>query len=128
VSYAEFRGKIINPLESAACGSIAGGIAAAVTTPLDVMKTRLMLKSVRPFNIHCNIRLVIAVSCQDKDGIPYKGISDTFSRLLVEGRTSPKGVMGTFFAGIQPRVMWISIGGFVFFGAYEQARMVLSAF
>jgi solute carrier family 25 S-adenosylmethionine transporter 26 len=36
--------------------------------------------------------------------------------------------MGTFFAGIQPRVMWISIGGFVFFGAYEQARMVLSAF
>ena len=26
-----------------------------------------------------------------------------------------------FFSGIQPRVMWIGIGGFVFFGAYEQS-------
>lgn len=30
-----------------------------------------------------------------------------------------------FFAGVQPRVMWISIGGFVFFGAYEQALKVV---
>lgn len=30
-----------------------------------------------------------------------------------------------FFAGVEPRVMWISIGGFVFFGAYEQAKRML---
>lgn len=30
-----------------------------------------------------------------------------------------------FFAGVQPRVMWISIGGFVFFGAYEQAMKLV---
>jgi solute carrier family 25 S-adenosylmethionine transporter 26 len=29
--------------EAAICGSIAGGIAAAATTPLDVLKTRIML-------------------------------------------------------------------------------------
>lgn len=29
--------------EAALCGSIAGGIAAAITTPLDVCKTRIML-------------------------------------------------------------------------------------
>lgn len=29
--------------EAAICGSIAGGIAAASTTPLDVLKTRVML-------------------------------------------------------------------------------------
>jgi len=32
-----------NPFEAAVCGSIAGGVGAAFTTPLDVLKTRIML-------------------------------------------------------------------------------------
>ena len=31
------------PAQSAACGAVAGGAAAAATTPLDVAKTRIML-------------------------------------------------------------------------------------
>lgn len=30
------------------------------------------------------------------------------------------------FLGLQPRVMWIGIGGFVFFGAYEKSKEVLT--
>ena len=31
----------------------------------------------------------------------------------------------TLLSGIQPRVMWIGIGGFVFFGAYEGAKRAM---
>lgn len=32
------------------------------------------------------------------------------------------------WSGIQPRVMWISIGGFVFFGAYETSKKLVGPF
>lgn len=35
--------KDLPAVEAAVCGSVAGGIAAAITTPLDVCKTRIML-------------------------------------------------------------------------------------
>ena len=89
------------PFQAASCGSIAGGIAAAVTTPLDVLKTRLMLGF-------------------DKAGIPYNNAIDVFRRTVAEEGSA------ALFRGIQPRVMWISIGGFVFFGAYEAFKSAVS--
>ena len=50
---------------------------------------------------------------KDKDGVAYKGFMDTVKRINAEGG------MGRFFSGVGPRTMWISIGGCVFFGAYE---------
>ena len=38
-------GRRPSPGEAAGCGMIAGGFAAAVTTPLDVVKTRVMLEA-----------------------------------------------------------------------------------
>lgn len=32
---------------------------------------------------------------------------------------------GALFAGVVPRVMWISIGGAIFFGAYEEAKRMV---
>jgi solute carrier family 25 (mitochondrial S-adenosylmethionine transporter), member 26 len=91
----------VSSLQGAICGSIAGGVAASITTPLDVTKTRLMLG-------------------KDAKGVPYKGTVNTFMRVYRE-----EGVK-RLFSGIGPRTMWISIGGFVFFGMYEKATDTFS--
>lgn len=43
--YRLYKGKSVEPFEAALMGSLAGGIGAAITTPLDVCKTRIMLSS-----------------------------------------------------------------------------------
>ncbi|CAG8434350.1 1361_t:CDS:2 [Diversispora eburnea] len=97
--------KKAEPWEAAICGSIAGGTAAAITTPLDVIKTRLMLS--------------------DKNQIMhnhshnYLGVLNTFNRILSE--EGPKSL----FKGIGPRVLWISIGGYIFLGVYEKSKKTL---
>jgi solute carrier family 25 S-adenosylmethionine transporter 26 len=94
------------PWHCAMIGSFTGCIAAAATTPLDVVKTRMMLYQTSPTS---------------KDGIPTirPSILGTLQELYVEG-----GVK-RLFAGIGPRVMWISLGGAVFFGAYETSKSLL---
>ncbi|KXX75000.1 putative mitochondrial carrier protein PET8 [Madurella mycetomatis] len=81
----------VSAAESGLYGSIAGGLAAAVTTPLDVLKTRVMLSSQRESMVR------IATSILQEHGVR------------------------PFFAGIGPRVMWISIGGAIFLGSYQWA-------
>jgi len=84
------------PVESAACGALAGALSAAATTPLDVAKTRIMLS----------------------EGIQ----SSTFGMLSA---VYSEGGARALFAGVAPRTLWISLGGFLFFGAYEQSKQWL---
>ena len=49
-------------------------------------------------------------------GRQYKGIVDCVSQIVQQ-----EGA-GAMFKGVGPRVMWISIGGSVFFVALEQAK------
>ena len=88
--------------ENATIGAFAGSIAAALTTPLDVIKTRLMTQA------------------QGSAAAPrYTGWLDAFSRIVHD-----EGHL-TLLRGIHVRVAWISIGGALFFGAYEEARRFL---
>eukprot|EP00486_Rosalina_sp_Unknown_P000189 CAMPEP_0201566418 /NCGR_PEP_ID=MMETSP0190_2-20130828/6161_1 /ASSEMBLY_ACC=CAM_ASM_000263 /TAXON_ID=37353 /ORGANISM="Rosalina sp." /LENGTH=277 /DNA_ID=CAMNT_0047985083 /DNA_START=345 /DNA_END=1175 /DNA_ORIENTATION=+ len=96
------QGEDIKPYQGAFCGSISGAIAAAITTPLDVIKTRLMLRV-------------------DANNVPYNGFRDCVTRIHGEGGS------GAFFKGVVPRVSWIFVGGFFFFGAYEKTKQMTSA-
>lgn len=99
--WSAYQGYQVSAIQAALCGSAAGGFAAAVTTPLDVVKTRLMLG-------------------KDAEGVAYKGTMDTVKRIYAEGGAN------RFLSGLGPRTMWISIGGCVFFGAYEGAKELLT--
>ena len=98
-----YQGSDASPAQSAFCGSFGGAIGAAATTPLDVIKTRLMLAT-------------------DKAGVKYNGVIDCATRVV-----NSEGA-GTLLSGIKPRVMWISIGGYVFFYGYEKSKELITSF
>jgi len=98
----QYSEKPITASQSALCGAISGGFSAGVTTPLDVAKTRIMLAE--------------------------KGSKLAKGNILLALRHvyAQNGMMG-LFAGLGPRVTWISIGGSIFLGVYEKVRIVLSS-
>ena len=79
----------VTATESAVFGSVSGAVAAGVTTPLDVLKTRMMLS---------------------RERVP---VGVMLMRILRE--SGPKAS----FAGMTPRILWISAGGAVFLGSYQ---------
>lgn len=78
-------------VESAFFGSVAGAAAAGFTTPLDVVKTRIMLAKER------------------------EAMLPMLSQILKQ--SGPRAL----FAGIGPRILWISTGGAIFLGSYQFA-------
>ncbi|XP_018589610.2 mitochondrial S-adenosylmethionine carrier protein isoform X3 [Scleropages formosus] len=98
--WSQAQGHTLHSWQAAVCGAFAGGVAAFVTTPLDVAKTRIMLAKAGSSAARGNVPLV----------------------LLDVWKT--KGLFGVF-AGAVPRVAFIGIGGFIFLGAYEKVRSVL---
>uniref|UniRef100_T1IUQ4 Uncharacterized protein n=1 Tax=Strigamia maritima TaxID=126957 RepID=T1IUQ4_STRMM len=95
--WAHKQGRPIEPWQSSLCGAVAGGTAAAVTTPLDVAKTRIMLA--------------------EKDSVSSKGyVLKVLREVWLES-----GFKG-LFAGLVPRVLWISVGGAIFLGSYEKSK------
>jgi len=93
----------IRAYEAAVCGIIAGGSAAALTTPLDVLKTRIML---------------------DQRNQTHASHPSMLRRLQTIYTTEGVKVL---FAGALPRTIWIGAGGAVFLGVYEWTISGLTA-
>ncbi|EPS64138.1 hypothetical protein M569_10643, partial [Genlisea aurea] len=85
--------------ENAIIGAFAGAVTGAITTPLDVVKTRLMIQG---------------------SGKHYKGIIDCMQTIVKE--EGPH----TLLKGLGPRVLWIGIGGSIFFGVLESTKRILA--
>lgn len=100
-NWKDTTGLSLTPYYVSMCGAIAGAIAAGLTTPLDVAKTRIMLADQNATTIRKNV-----------------------AQILI-GIYREKGIRGVF-AGFVPRVLWITIGGAVFFGFYDLTTQMLS--
>jgi hypothetical protein len=58
-------------------------------------------------------------SSQCPNGQRYDGVMNTMVRIVRE--EGPRALL----KGLTARVTWISLGGFVLFGAYEQSKRIL---
>lgn len=89
----------LNDPENAIIGAFAGALTGAITTPLDVIKTRLMVQG---------------------SANQYKGFVDCVQTIVRE--EGPPALL----KGIGPRVLWIGIGGSIFFGVLERTKRLLA--
>ncbi|CAN1190289.1 S-adenosylmethionine carrier 1, chloroplastic/mitochondrial [Linum perenne] len=89
----------LNDAENAVIGAFAGALTGAVTTPLDVIKTRQMVQG---------------------SGSQYKGVVDCVQTIVREEGPS------ALLKGLGPRVLWIGIGGSIFFGVLESSKRMLA--
>jgi hypothetical protein len=79
--------------------SIASIISSIITTPLDLVKTRIQVN--------------------DNNFKPYKGIISTFGRIIKEEGFS------ALFLGIKPRILWLASGTTLSMVIYEEMKKYL---
>ncbi|PRQ48998.1 putative mitochondrial carrier domain-containing protein [Rosa chinensis] len=99
LTYEYMAKRELNDPENAIIGAFAGALTGAITTPLDVIKTRLIVQG---------------------SANQYKGIVDCVQTIVRE--EGPPALL----KGIGPRVLWIGIGSSIFFGVLERTKRLLA--
>ncbi|KMT15982.1 hypothetical protein BVRB_3g051650 [Beta vulgaris subsp. vulgaris] len=101
----------LTPLESVCCGAMAGAISATLTTPLDVVKTRLMTQF-QGLVVNNNSKDVVF-------GVMNSGVSATIKQILME-----EGLVG-FTRGMGARVVHSACFSAIGYFAFETARVAI---
>lgn len=96
----------LEPIQSVCCGALAGAISASITTPLDVVKTRLMTQ------VHGEAVNKVAAAM-------YSGVTATVRQILKE-----EGWVG-FTRGMGPRVVHSACFSALGYFAFETARLTI---
>ncbi|KAK4789867.1 hypothetical protein SAY86_017171 [Trapa natans] len=99
IGYKLAANRDLKDAENAMIGAFSGAITGAITTPLDVIKTRLMVQGTKS---------------------QYKGSINCVRRIIEEEGSS------ALMKGVGPRVLWIGIGGSIFFGVLERTKQILA--
>uniref|UniRef100_A0A915I0E6 Mitochondrial carrier protein n=1 Tax=Romanomermis culicivorax TaxID=13658 RepID=A0A915I0E6_ROMCU len=97
-----------DPKSHMAAGALAGGFAAAITTPLDVCKTALNTQDFRMANIHC------------PSGLNLNGLTDACRAVYAN-----RGLWG-FWSGIQARVLFQMPATAISWSIYEFFKYALA--
>jgi solute carrier family 25 S-adenosylmethionine transporter 26 len=99
IAYSRFIVKRdVNPAEASFLGAFAGSFTGVVTTPLDVVKTRLMTQGLKA---------------------QYAGVFDCM------GKIARSEGIGALFKGGAARATWLSLGGSIFFTSLETSQALL---
>ncbi|XP_038885395.1 protein MITOFERRINLIKE 1, chloroplastic [Benincasa hispida] len=96
----------LEPFQSVCCGALAGAISATLTTPLDVVKTRLMTQ------VHGEAANKVSAAM-------YSGVSATIKQILKE-----EGWIG-LTRGMGPRVLHSACFAAIGYFAFETAKLVI---
>lgn len=104
MAYESMRDMAPNQRDTMALGAIGGGLAAVIMTPVDVVKTRLMLQ------------------VANKDGVlPYSGIANCMAKVASE--EGP----GALLKGLMPRVLYLGPLASITMSIYEKVgKMMLT--
>lgn len=95
-----------HPFVDACFGSISGAISSAITTPLDVAKTRIQLADLESNSEYC---------------VEQQSPCNIWQTLYKQ-----KGLAGVY-SGFVPRVLWTTIGGFIWFGTFSLVNKCLKS-
>ncbi|KAG0601769.1 hypothetical protein M758_11G138200 [Ceratodon purpureus] len=111
----------LEPWQSVISGAAAGALSASLTTPLDVVKTRLMTqarKSISTTGIS-GVRAEAAARAQAIAAYTYTGVASTLNQIWVE-----EGALG-LTKGMGPRLFYSACFSALGFFAFETTRVII---
>lgn len=118
-----YTGSLIETsLTTAASAGSAGSIAAVITTPIDVVKTRIMLSATGEKEAMGNVQNARGQALEN----PGQAKGSPKKSGLVVGREifKDQGIKGLFRGGTL-RVVWTALGSGLYLGVYETGRVWL---